>query len=187
MTNLSMPLLLAWDIAANEAAHARSKLIEPEHLFIGLCKLEDFASTAALIDLGYEASEAEEMRPEIGGLVALYYQFGLSPSALRREVRQRKTTGVLSLLNGWTTGILRSPQPETGANVIHRSQASRVVFTRADEFATVSGAITTNVFHLLAALLDQSNNSFIVWLTRQVNVEQLKAAALKAEQDRQSR
>jgi ATP-dependent Clp protease ATP-binding subunit ClpA len=172
--------LLAWDIAANEAAHARQQFIEPEHLFIGLCKLDDFASTTSLMELGYDQAEAAEMQPEIEVLVALFYRLGLKPVDLRREMRQRKTTGVLKVLSGWTTGMLR-PANKPSNGVIHRSTTSRVIFSRADEFALMTGGRTTTVMHLLAALLDDSQGNVHLWLQKQnVDVKALKEAALEA-------
>jgi ATP-dependent Clp protease ATP-binding subunit ClpA len=175
----SPALLLAWDIAANEAANARQQYIEPEHLFIGLCKLDDFTSATSLVELGYEQSEAEEMQPEIELLIALFYRLGLNPVHLRREMRQRKTTGVLKVLSGWTTGILR-PANRPSNGVIHRSAASRVLFSRADEFALMTGSRTTTIIHLLAAMLDDPQGSVNLWLQKQgVDVNAVKEAALE--------
>lgn len=181
MTNFSMPLLLAWDIAANEAGQARSRMIEPEHLFIGLCKLEDFATITPLIDLGYDAADAEVMQPEIGALNAVFYQFNLSPATLRRELRHRKSTGMLSLINSLGTGILRPSGQEGDSVVIHRSPASKAAFGRAGEFAAICGSANVSVLHLLAALLDPPDSSLSVWLRRYVEVASLRNAALEAQ------
>ncbi|HXD30622.1 MAG TPA: hypothetical protein VN643_05880 [Pyrinomonadaceae bacterium] len=39
MTHISVGLDFAWQIAAAEAAHLRHQLIEPEHLFIVMCRV----------------------------------------------------------------------------------------------------------------------------------------------------
>lgn len=180
MANLSPTLLLAWDIAANEAANAKSNVIEPEHLFIGLCKLEDFASVTALTDLGYDQAEAEAMQPEIEALVSVFYQFGLSPANLRRDLRVRKGTGMLNMLGGWTTGMLRQPSQNSESSVIHRSHASRLAFARADEFALMNGSFNTGVAHLLAALLDNPQSVLLAYLRKQnVDANAVKQAALE--------
>ncbi len=179
MANLSPSLLLAWDIAANEAANSKSNVIEPEHLFIGLCKLEDFSSATALIDLGYDQAEAELMQPDIDALITVFYQFGLSPANLRREMRARKGTGMLNLLGGWTTGMLKQPSQVSETTVIHRSHASRLAFARADEFALMNGSFSTGVSHLLAALLDNPQSLILAYLRKQnVDVNAFKQAAL---------
>jgi hypothetical protein len=181
MANLSPALLLTWDIAANEAAYAKQTLIEPEHLFIGLCKLEDFSTTTALIDLGYDQAEAETMRPEIEAIATLFYRFGLSPTQLRRELRQKKSTGVLNRLNGFATGLLNPPvaSAPAEATVIHRSTASRVAFVRADELALASGSALTTPSHLLAALLDDLNNTLATWLRKHADPEAVRQASLE--------
>lgn len=182
MASLSPTLLLAWDIAANEAAYARQTAIEPTHLFIGLCKLEDFASVTALMNLGYGQAEAEAMRPEIEALVTVFYQFGLSPTTIRRELRARRGTGMLNMLSGWTTGILRPPPDKPAeATVIHRSQTSRVAFARADELALMHGSFATGVIHLTAALLEDAQSPIVAWLRKhQVDPEALRQAALES-------
>jgi ATP-dependent Clp protease ATP-binding subunit ClpA len=178
VSNLSLPLLLAWDIAANEAAQSRRKLIEPEHLFIGLCKLEDFSTTTALIELGYDQNDSSLMKTEIVNFVDMLYRFSLNPANLRKEARQRRNTGVLSLLNGWTTGMLRPP--ESDSNVIHRSPASREAFARAEEFARLAGSPLITTFHLLAALLTDEAFRLTTWLKVYVDVNELREAALNA-------
>ena len=39
MTSLSFSANLAWQLAAQEAAVARSEFIEPQHILIGICSL----------------------------------------------------------------------------------------------------------------------------------------------------
>jgi len=178
VSSLSPTLLLAWDISANEAAHTRQNFIEPEHLFIALCKLEDFSTAASLVDLGYEAGEAAIMESEVRGMVDLFYQHDIHPANVRRELRQRKPTGMLQVLSGWTTGILR-PTRENDTNVIHRSPASRLLFTRADEMALMTGSLTTTVAHLLAAILDNPQSNLYLWLSkREIDVDALRQGAL---------
>jgi hypothetical protein len=43
MPTISLGLDFAWQIAAGEAAHRQYEFIKPEHLFIGVCKLGNFA------------------------------------------------------------------------------------------------------------------------------------------------
>lgn len=182
MASLSPALLLAWDIAASEAAYARQPAIEPMHLFISLCKLEDFSSVTALLHLGYVQAEAELIHPEIDALVTVFYQYGLNPTMARRELRQRRGTGVLNRISGWTTGLLRPPAPESGSGqVIHRSQASRLIFARADELALLHGSFATGLVHLLGALLENKPGDYVTWLSQHhIDPAALSAAALNA-------
>ena len=65
MSNYTLGLDLAWQIAAAEATHAQHEFIEPEHLFIGLCKLEDFAAPAQLRKLELSEPAVAALKAEI--------------------------------------------------------------------------------------------------------------------------
>ena len=52
MNDYTPGLTLAWQIAANETAHAQHEFIEPEYLFIGLCKLKDVLAPELLPEMG---------------------------------------------------------------------------------------------------------------------------------------
>lgn len=171
MDTLSPVVVFTWDIAASEASHARSANIEPEHLFIGLCKLEDFATTASLREIGYKLAQAEAMEPEIARVLKAFYRLGLSPSALRRALRKHKGTGFLQRLSGLTTGSLRT-QRTPDERMLHRSNASRMVFVRAAELAQAAHAPHITASHLLLALLDHPQSQVAPWLRKhQVDVD----------------
>ena len=122
-------LRLAWDIAAAEAMRARYELIEPEHLFIGLCSLEK-------VLLSDDA--AKSLRAECETLLALFAQFGIDPT-IRRELRQRVGLGNYAV---------------EARRTISRSPASRALFSRAEELA--ADAVTVTTLHLLTALLEDA-------------------------------
>ena len=50
MTELSFSANLAWQLAAQEAAAARSEFIEPPHILIGICSLEKISAQADEFD-----------------------------------------------------------------------------------------------------------------------------------------
>jgi hypothetical protein len=175
----SQTLLLAWEIAASEASNARSPYIEPEHFFIGVCKLQDYGTLPRLRELGYDPQAAERIQPEIETLARLFYSFGIDPVTLRREIRSGKGTGILRRLGGLTTGTLRLGRPQSDDGLMHRSTQSRQIFARAIQIAEGAETTILTVAHLLAALLDHAPGSFIILLQqRQVNVPALRAAAL---------
>ena len=179
MLSPSPTLIFIWEIAASEAAALRSAQIEPEHFFIGLCRLDDFGFAARLVEIGYDANIAEAMQPEIRGLLSKLYRFGVNPSALRREIRAGKRTGMLGrLTGGWNTGPLgRNTQPPDG--IMHLSAASRHVFDRAAELATMARATTVTANHLLAALLEYTSGHLPSLLRRhEVNISGLHDAVL---------
>lgn len=175
MTNLSPALLLAWDLAATEAATANRSFIDPEHLMLGLLRLADFETAETLTEIGYQAEEARSIVPEIERLLGIFATLRLDPVLLRRDLRERKT-GKLPLLN-WNTGPLggRRPTDREPPKVLHRSTESRLVFTFADELTRrVSPEGTTTLVHLLLALLRSPHSHVGAWLRAQhVDVEAL--------------
>lgn len=162
MLNISVGLDFAWQVADTEAAHGRHEFIEPEHLFIGVCKVGNLAEVDAWGKLELPKDAAESFKAEADAIAALYDQFQLDHTALYREVRRRKGHGNFQ---------------HTEASSIHRSPASRAVFARAAELA--AGAPTVTTLHLLAALLDEANSLVVALLTeRGVDIAALQAAAL---------
>lgn len=179
MLSPSPTLIFVWEIAASEAAALRSGHIEPEHFFIGLCRLDDFGFASRLTDIGYEAAIAEAMQPEIRGLLSKLYRFGINPSILRREIRSGKGTGMLGRLSAWSTGPLGGRQNNPPDGIMHRSQASHQVFNRAADLATTAHSSTVTAYHLLAALLEYSSGHLPGILRRhEVNVSGLREAVL---------
>ncbi len=166
MNDRTPGLDLAWRIAASETAHAQLEFIEPEYLFVGLCKMGDFAAARRLRRLKLAESEIASVQTEIEALLGLFARFGLDHTALRREMRRHKGTGVLKMTDRYERTIHRSPQ-------------SRRVFDRASELVREAGAPMVTVFHLLAALLDDPNGAVAPLLREKgVNVVTLKDAAL---------
>lgn len=172
MSDYTLCVALTWQIAAEEAAGARQEYIEPEHLFIGLCKLVSFTQPEELRRLGLPDSEAAPVKAEIDTLQGLFARFNVDPVNTRRELRQRKATGIL--------GLKIFDRPREG-RIIHRSPQTRQVFARATELARDANAAMTTVTHLLGALLDQPNLTVPSWLRKKnVDVAGLKQAALAA-------
>ena len=178
MLSPSPTLIFVWEIAASEAAALRSAQIEPEHFFIGLCRLDDFGFATRLTEIGYDAAIAEAMQPEIRGLISKLYRFGINPAALRRDIRAGRGTGMLGRLSAWSTGPLgRQSKPPDG--IMHRSQASRHVFDRAAELAVAARATAVTANHLLAALLEYTSGHLPSVLRRhEINVSALHDAVL---------
>jgi ATP-dependent Clp protease ATP-binding subunit ClpC len=134
MKELSVGALLAWQIAAAEAAGAKHQYIEKEYLLIGMCSLEKVLSVAEKI--GLSAGDQQALQSERDGIEKVFQAVKLDTTWLRRQVRQRLGTGNYT-------------QPDAGQ---HRSAACKRVFQRADELAAATEPISC--CHLLAALLD---------------------------------
>lgn len=167
--NISVGLNLAWVLAAIEASVAGHELIEPEYLFIGLCKLEDMATPTRLQKMGIPDDQIGPAQTEITALLRFFEQHKLDPKDLRREMRRRAGTGP-------TKG--RQDINQT----MHRSPRSRAIFDRAASLAGEDARKEVTVFHLLAALLEDSQNKMVVLLgEHQVDVAAVREAALKCD------
>ncbi len=170
MSDLSPGVDLVWQIAGREALKTHSDLIEPEHLFIGLCRLKLQARFDLIPGPGPVAKEADGLRLEAQSTAKLLDQFGMDTQALRRELRK-----LIERRPG-------NPPHGTAENVaLHRSVPCRAVFSEARKMAGEYGAPRANVLHLLAALLSGPAASLADWLqAKGVDAKALASAALAA-------
>ncbi|RME43726.1 MAG: ATP-dependent Clp protease ATP-binding subunit, partial [Caldilineae bacterium] len=165
MQNHTPVLSLVWQIAAIEAADSHYPAIEPEHLFIGLCKLEGFANTTRLRALGVPESQVQVVAAEIDLLLTLFDRFRIQSTTFRHELRQRLGRG-------------DAPPSDSEEVVMHRSPQSRAAFEQAEAFARQQQAPLVSVLHLLAGLLDDAGSSLARWLQgKGVDVLRLREAA----------
>lgn len=163
MPNISVGTDFAWLVSAQEAVRAGRRFIEPEHLFVGVCKVGELAEAGE----GGAAELPEEeagLRAEAEAVATVFGMFQLVPAALRHEA-SRPAAG----------GSLQRAEDEH----VSRSPASHAAFRRAAELAADAPAVTP--LHLLAALLDDASSPTVALLEgRGVNVAALRAAALAA-------
>lgn len=128
---------MAWKIAAGETATAKHQYIEKEHIFIGICSLEKVLMLdSEKIGLNPQAKQA--LQAEHNAVEALLKNFNLNPTQLRHQVREKLGEG----------------NYEHTEKVIHRSEACKNVFKRANELAT-EGEVSC--LHLLAAILEEGD------------------------------
>jgi ATP-dependent Clp protease ATP-binding subunit ClpC len=135
MKELSFPASAAWQIAAQEAAAGKHPLIEAEHLLMGICSLEKILRSGAANDL--DPLSQRTLQAETAALEEVLGACELDSTSLRRSVRQRLGKG----------------NAQRAENIVHRSQACKQIFQRADTLAGAGGEITC--IHLLAAILEQ--------------------------------
>jgi ATP-dependent Clp protease ATP-binding subunit ClpC len=122
----SMQVTLA--IAGAEARFCGNAALEPEHLFIAICKLEDVAKAAPLSpEIGDDTTWAEQLLNEAG----------LSTSGVRRRLR--------SLLN-------KADLPR-GKFTGHRSARCVQVCEAAEELAREEGVSSVGIRHFLTTLV----------------------------------
>ncbi|MCX6082005.1 MAG: ATP-dependent Clp protease ATP-binding subunit [Chloroflexi bacterium] len=134
MTKHSIGLNLAWQIAAAEAGAAGQSSIEKEYILIGICSLEkvlandeEESDPAVRVALQIEMDAVEE------SLQALE----VDSTSLRRQLRGKLGQGDHKYVD----------------NVVHRSEACKLVFARAEALAASQGEVVT-CSHVLAAILE---------------------------------
>lgn len=132
---------MAWQLAAGEAMHTMQPHIEPEMLFIGVCKLGTWLRAMkqrgkmvpnGLQDLRGLYAEAETVE-------AALQTFAVSPTLLYKSVR---------------AAVGRGTHKHSRKHVVHRSQPCKMVFQRAEKLAAAAPAGEVHCLHLLTALLD---------------------------------
>jgi ATP-dependent Clp protease ATP-binding subunit ClpC len=137
MPDFSIGLDYVWRTAVNEAARTQHEFIEPEHLFVGVCKLGNLLSLNDWADVGISADAAAALKAEAEAIATVFQQTSHDRIALYREVRKRLGIGSYT---------------DKSRKKISRSPASRLIFERAAKLATGASVVTS--LHLLLALLE---------------------------------
>lgn len=148
MPDFSIGLDYAWRTAANEVTTTRHEFIEPEHLFIGVCKLGNLLSLKDWSETGISPDAAAVMKIEAEAVAAVFQQTGCDRIALYREVRKQLGDG---------------KHTEKGRKKISRSPASRLIFERAVKLAADMPVVTS--LHLLLALIETPSTAIAAALT----------------------
>jgi hypothetical protein len=115
--------LTAWRLAAYEASIGGAAAIEPGHVLLGLCKLCD--------------AGAPELAADVESLRSALTAADIEPAPFRRMLRRR----------------LAAPGPRLAPRDLHRSDASRTLFIRAERIATAARQEQVRAVHLLTAVL----------------------------------
>jgi ATP-dependent Clp protease ATP-binding subunit ClpC len=132
---------LALTLAALEARLLGNRNIESEHLFLGLCKVEDVpaAGRAALPDL--PEGDWLSIVQEIGGFRDLLSSQGLDPKRARRRLRK----------------LIQESELEKGEFSGHRSPRCREACGAAEGLARGEGEREVRLAHLFRAVLEQGS------------------------------
>jgi ATP-dependent Clp protease ATP-binding subunit ClpA len=163
MPDLSEGVQAAWQTAAAEVVELRHDLLEPLHLFIGICSIEKLLSAEAQEKLQRAPGAAATLRSEWNALSPLFAKIGLSPATLRRDAR---------------SALGRGNYAGDDTRQVSRSEASPAAFWRAAELAKKNGASAINLAYLFAALLDDVWGAVATFLVQHgVDVSALAAAA----------
>lgn len=162
MATFSIGLDYAWRTAANEAACTQHEFIEPEHLFVGVCKLGNLPSLADWNKVEIPRDSAAALKAEAEAIAAVFQTAGHDRIALYRDVRKRFGEGRFT---------------DKGRKKISRSPASRLIFERAGKLAADASVVTS--LHLLIALLETpGTRTAAVLAEKPPGAEALKQAIL---------
>lgn len=143
MPNLSIASQLAFSLAALEAQALESKNIDTEHLFLGLCKVEDILSMDRAAIPNIEERDWMEAQGETRDLKDFLESRGFDPKKARRRLRR----------------IIHESQMEKGEFSGHRTPRCREVFAIAERLCQDEGEKWTKLKHLFLAVLVQHSPS----------------------------
>jgi ATP-dependent Clp protease ATP-binding subunit ClpC len=139
---LSRASQIVYTIAAYEAQLLENKFIDTEHLFLGLCKIED------IIAIGKEAFQniTEEEWEEIHNEVVEFKDFLLGKGIVPQKTRQRLRK------------IIYESDMEKGEFSGYRTQRCREVFKIAEEICIEEQKKEIGLRHFFLAILVQGSN-----------------------------
>jgi adenylate cyclase len=151
-------------VAECEAACSGHDLVEPGHLFLGVCSLGKMISPD--LQRPHEISDdlMAKLRAEWDALSGVFSRADAHPVSLRRAIRQR--LGAKEVEDAGE----RHPGP---------SESSKSVLAHAGALAQQREAPAAGLIDLLAALLDSGNDIIVEILEKQaVDIAMLRAAAV---------
>src|SRR5262249_25419437 len=133
--------LVAWQIGSMEASSAEREFIEPEDIFIAICKMDEVVS-GENVDKALEGfGDLNHLRLENGRLNDYFKKYNIDRTALRRVLR------------GYVGRRQHPPKPP--GQPMHRSEACKQAFQRAAQRAQAKNSEELHCLFLLAALLDE--------------------------------
>jgi len=161
MPDLSRCVRYAWHAAATEAAQSRHELVEPLHLFIGLCTVEKLFLGDPQAQLEIPQETMAELRTEWATVTRAFQKVGADAPSLRRTSRA-------AIGQGGYAGEKRK--------TISRSPASKNIFSKAAELAQRRGASKVRVAHLFEALIEERNDPVAAFLAKQgIDIDAVEA------------
>lgn len=145
--------LVSWQIGAMEARAGGRRLIEPEDLFIGICKLDEILTGENLEKLAGQFGDMRHLRAESSRVTEFFAKCGLDRVAARRCLRGYRPHG-------------DGPPAEDAGEPAHRSEACKRIFEKAAGLAEARSSGGLHVFHLLAALLESPSPELVLAIQR---------------------
>jgi ATP-dependent Clp protease ATP-binding subunit ClpC len=135
---LSAGTTIIWQIAAGEAVDARHEFIEPEHIFIGICKAGDLPAPELFHRLGIRPADMEKFKTELNFVDAIFKGLGLSRIEVCKYLRN----------------LMEPGEYEHEEGIIHRSAECTRLFEKASGICLYYNNARIQPVHILAAFLD---------------------------------
>lgn len=140
--NVSIASQIAFSLAVGEAQALGSSHIDTEHLFLGLCKIEDVLQVEKDAIPDIDESQWQRARHDIKEFRALLSDSDLDPKKARRRLRK----------------ILHEAPTDTGKFSGHRTPRCREVFAIAERICRRASEANIQLKHLLAAIMEQRSH-----------------------------
>src|ERR1700730_7874247 len=121
MPNPCPAVLVTWQIGSMEASAAGRQFIEPEDIFIGICKLDEILTGENVHKLVEEFGDLTHLRQESARLAHYFARFNLDRVSVRQFLRRYLGRG--------------SHPPNDLNEPVHRSDACKQLFQKAIEIA----------------------------------------------------
>jgi hypothetical protein len=143
--DLSIGVMVAWQIAAQEAVRSMSRFIEKEHMFIGACSLSKATAQIGVVP-GVEQLHMEEKDVEV-----VLSHFGFDVTSTRRQIRKMFGRG----------------DYQNTSNIMHRSEECKRIFMQAE---ALSSSNTVSIMHFIAALMEKPGTTIARFLAEKGEV-----------------
>src|SRR5438552_11638350 len=141
MNTFSPGVMLAWNIGASEAVMSHYEFLERTHILIGLCALEEAASS----------QEGQRFAKQFGDLGYLNEEILCLGQCLERQNLDRVLLiGALRQVAGRGSHLDKQPR-----EVLHRSPGCKRGFDKAIDFAQRQAGGESHSLHLLAGILEE--------------------------------
>lgn len=156
---------LAFMLASLEAQQLQHENIDTEHLFLGLCKIEDVLSLSA-DKFGLDRDEWHQVVHQVQPFMDQLKASGLDPAGARRRLR----------------GILYENRQKTEFSG-HRTPRCQEVLSASEHLCRERGADQITLQHLLEAILNQSSPELRqLFMEQQVRENAFKSASQESPQ-----
>jgi len=136
MLRLSEAASISWQLAISEAAAAKYKFVETEHVLVGVLGIEK-AIFLRPEKLGLDKADWQAFKEESARFGKILDSLGINPKRMRRRMRAKLGDGGF----------------EHTGRVVHRSNQSKRMFKRAGGLAAQDQEV--NCLHLFAAIIEE--------------------------------